>query len=565
MNSYKKHLSIFLATVLLSTYLNISSAVTIEVTAQVGQPGCNLVDAIEAANNDRAVGGCRGGSSGEDLILLNFSVQINEFVISSVNNNSVSGPNGLPIIDSEIRILGRGSEPVVIKRSDAPATPDFRLFEVHFRGRLELENISIQNGKLPDDFSGGGIRVTTGDLIINDSEFINNQAGDGGAILLSPTTLGRAEAHIENTYFNNNRSTNFTGGGGIIVAGSDLIIKDSEFINNQANGSGGAIDMNVAVFGDGIPDENPEVHIENTYFNNNRSTNSRGGAINSTGILSIVNSEFINNQAIGGGAISLSRDSESTLNNVLFSDNTAESGGAIRTQGTVTLSIFDSTISGNSTNGLNGGGGISARGRGLNIRLTNTTISNNSGTGISFTDILDPAAPDSFFSIVNSIVSGNSPFEIGNLIFVGELSVNNSLLGHSGINMAQTISGGFTGDSNIFAASNGDLPTALSDILLPLAFNGGPTQTHALPENSPAIDRATDGIISQAFIFPIYIPGCRGTEIEILPDPLPAFRPDQRGVSRPINGLCDIGAYEAESPSFFVIPLPNGKGVVVPL
>ena len=50
----------------------------------------------------------------------------------------------------------------------------------------------------------------------------------------------------------------------------------------------------------------------------------------------------------------------------------------------------------------------------------------------------------------------------------------------------------------------------------PLADNGGPTQTHALLEGNRGIDAATD--------------------------PCPAV--DQRGVSRPVGGACDVGAYE---------------------
>src|SRR5690606_5687615 len=54
-----------------------------------------------------------------------------------------------------------------------------------------------------------------------------------------------------------------------------------------------------------------------------------------------------------------------------------------------------------------------------------------------------------------------------------------------------------------------------------LADNGGPTPTHALFPNSPAIDQ---------------IPNAIGCDIET--------RADQRGVLRPQGLGCDIGAYE---------------------
>ena len=59
----------------------------------------------------------------------------------------------------------------------------------------------------------------------------------------------------------------------------------------------------------------------------------------------------------------------------------------------------------------------------------------------------------------------------------------------------------------------------LGAILAPLANNGGPTKTHALPAGSPAIDA-----------IPPFDPGCTGT--------------DQRGVARPRGAGCDIGAFE---------------------
>lgn len=55
----------------------------------------------------------------------------------------------------------------------------------------------------------------------------------------------------------------------------------------------------------------------------------------------------------------------------------------------------------------------------------------------------------------------------------------------------------------------------------PLADNGGPTETHALPPDSPAVDAATGDC--------------------------PAS--DQRGASRPYGSACDVGAFEL-NPTF---------------
>jgi hypothetical protein len=68
-----------------------------------------------------------------------------------------------------------------------------------------------------------------------------------------------------------------------------------------------------------------------------------------------------------------------------------------------------------------------------------------------------------------------------------------------------------------------------SDPLLePLADNGGSTQTMALDADSPAIDAGTNT-------------GCPAT--------------DQRGVARPQENSCDIGAYEAQSGDTVYLPI----------
>jgi len=66
------------------------------------------------------------------------------------------------------------------------------------------------------------------------------------------------------------------------------------------------------------------------------------------------------------------------------------------------------------------------------------------------------------------------------------------------------------------------VPTVpLAKIIGPLKLNSpGTTKTHALANNSPAIDAAPDDVNCPAI--------------------------DQRGVARPQGTLCDIGAFEKE-------------------
>jgi hypothetical protein len=63
----------------------------------------------------------------------------------------------------------------------------------------------------------------------------------------------------------------------------------------------------------------------------------------------------------------------------------------------------------------------------------------------------------------------------------------------------------------------------VSKIIAPLAQNGAATKTHRLVAGSPALNAVPAGN-----------PGCIATPT------------DQRGLSRPASGGCDIGAFEKQ-------------------
>ena len=73
-------------------------------------------------------------------------------------------------------------------------------------------------------------------------------------------------------------------------------------------------------------------------------------------------------------------------------------------------------------------------------------------------------------------------------------------------------------DNTCNLSSVGDLPNT-DPLLGPLQDNGGPTETHALLPESPAIDAGDNA-------------ACPST--------------DQRGIIRPQGSACDIGAFELE-------------------
>ena len=84
--------------------------------------------------------------------------------------------------------------------------------------------------------------------------------------------------------------------------------------------------------------------------------------------------------------------------------------------------------------------------------------------------------------------------------------------------------GVLTADATGFGASDqtGSPAGPLDPRLGPLAFNGGPTRTHALRPRSPAVDA--------------------GDNTDVPPT-------DQRGRQRIVHGVVDIGAYESRFPT----------------
>jgi hypothetical protein len=192
--------------------------------------------------------------------------------------------------------------------------------------------------------------------------------------------------------------------------------------------------------------------------------------------------------------------------------------------------LTNSTVSGNTADADSPYDGAYAHGGGIYnegmVTLTNSTVSSNS-TDASSINAYDAYAHgggifnlglDSTVTLSNSLVSGNSA-DKGNEVYneySGDIYANNyNLFGHSGESNTDAFFG-FTPVGTDVDATGYD-GSALENILTPLADNGGPTWTHALPEGSPAIDLAecSDGLTT-----------------------------DQRGYPRPSGDGCDAGSFE---------------------
>ncbi|HEX2243367.1 MAG TPA: hypothetical protein VHK27_08970, partial [Gammaproteobacteria bacterium] len=137
---------------LLALNMTPALAATINVGGQ-----CTLVRAINSANTDTAVGGCTRGRGADRIVLPRNSTQ----TLTAVNNNNPDyGRTGLPIIRSNMTIVGNNS---TIRRSSS--APDFRIFAVARTGNLRLQHTTVSGGVASGGDAGGGV-FNTGSLTL---------------------------------------------------------------------------------------------------------------------------------------------------------------------------------------------------------------------------------------------------------------------------------------------------------------------------------------------------------------------------------------------------------------
>lgn len=243
-----------------------------------------------------------------------------------------------------------------------------------------------------------------------------------------------------------------------------------------------------------------------------------GGGIFNVGNAKLDSSTVSGNTAYRDGGGIINAFGTTALTNSTVSGNFAgiRGGGIFNRQSTTTLT--NSTVSGNSS-GFAGGGLYNL----ANMALANSTVSSNtadnSGGGID--------SSSSSVALSNSVVAGNAALTGAELVGqpYGGGSDANNLLGHAGLTTGQAFSDFSPGASDITATSDGTSPTALTDIRLPLANNGGVTATHGLPANSPAVDAAG---------------GACGSDPEF--DQIGTVRPQDGNLDQQVR--CDIGAVE---------------------
>ena len=276
-----------------------------------------------------------------------------------------------------------------------------------------------------------------------------------------------------------------------------------------------------------------------------------GGTVTLNSLKIMNGSAHLTNHDMGGGIVNNSSATLTIINSTL-SGNSAQnsggsgggSGGGIYNLGTLT--ITNSTFSGNSASSGSGGGIYNDR---ATLTITNSTFSGNSASGsgggiYTFQGTL---------TLTNNTFSGNSAVIIGGGIYNdgGTLNYTNTIIANSP--SGGDCAGSGTVGTNIhnLVEDNTCSPALHGDPLLDsLKDNGGPTQTLALALTSPAVDAGDDTICDDN-------PG---------PNNL-----DQRGTTRPVGAHCDIGAYEGAvdinqpTVNLFTVPSSSTSFTISPI
>jgi len=356
--------------------------------------------------------------------------------------------------------------------------------------RTVTANTSIDGNGLVT-LSGGGASIQL---------FLLTTAGV--TLNLSNLTIrdfGRPAAYISSGLVNVNNTTFIGHQRAALVnigGNAQLSIRASTFLSNTSNGSGGAI-YNAGV-----------LTVTDSLFQNNFTASSyNGGAISNAVVgarASIDRSTFRENQGGYGGAIE--NHAAMTITHSAILSNTAlnpgGSGGGGIFQGTLgNLSLVNVTLSGNSVPAADRGAAIFVGGTNTSqAQLQNVTIANNVA-GTPANGSLAVVNSTTIVTLTNTLVRDG-----------GCDIVNSATLVDGGGNLAFNNATGCPG-------VNGDPQ------LTPLQDNGGSTLTYAIASGvSPAVNGGTNAT-------------CPVT--------------DQRGVIRPQNGTCDIGAVERGAQPLF--------------
>ncbi|HZY45760.1 MAG TPA: choice-of-anchor Q domain-containing protein [Anaerolineae bacterium] len=511
-----------------SVVINANGAVTFDRAFEVVAKSLNLSDLTIRNGNTPSYGGAI--YSHGDLTLYNVSVQTNTAFLDG--GGIYADNSNLRVSNSTLQgNTSQASGGGIAFAGASPNPPTLSIFD----------STLANNRALGAGSSGGGAYAYTAKVLIQNSTFRNNLAGEGGALQYTAAVVG-VRLDMTGTLIISNTASSVSGGGLYFYGNTSIV--DSQIISNVAPSAGGLY----AYFGTHV--------LNNVRITNNKATSYACGGIQvSSGNLYLTRGWVQYNTApsLGGGlctggagSIQMMITDTNILNNSVANgegggvfasnkfvalrsaiyNNFATRGGGVYAMGRAV--IEDSTVSGNSA-GRDGAGVYAAPDS--NVQFNSATIASNhartaglfgGGTGggiyISNTAVVS-TANTLFDHNTNSDTAFSFSDCKGALVSQGYNFIST--------NEGCTITGDPTGNQ-----IGGSSPFNLIDPKIdPLALVFGTTPAHLLHADSPLIDVGP----------PI---GCQSAL------PIGFLFLDQIGHFRALDGngdmvgLCDIGAVE---------------------
>ncbi len=329
------------------------------ITHANGTIGCSANELITAIHNANT-------NPGADVLEL--SAQCTYTLTAVDNTDPAHGPNGLPVISSDITI--NGNDATIARDANASA---FRLLQINAGSTLTLNQLTLTGGDAgaTADKQGqhGGTLFNLGTCHLNYVTISNSHAGDGIAADLDDYNAGagghggglynQGTVTLDHTTFHDNRAGSAAysdylqygatagGHGGAIYNDGNLTGTQSAFTTNATvstpgSRSGGRVGDGGAIYNLGV------LNLDATTFSNNSTGNgggymtgnrgSRGGAIYNTGKAILTASTFSNNLTgsnsgesddSSGGAVYNDTTGELTLEHSPLQNNQTGSGGVV--------------------------------------------------------------------------------------------------------------------------------------------------------------------------------------------------------------------------------------------
>ena len=414
---------------------------------------------------------------------------------------------------------------------------------IYSSGPTNVQNTVVSGNNATD--SGGGIDAH-GSLTLLQSTVSNNVSASGGGGLYAGARYATDTISIQNSTISGNLASR--NGGGVLAynfynrqqpnISSSLTIQNSTITNNVAsysgNGGGGS--------GGGVyvGGNNGLITVQNTVVSNNKSTGTGGGmSLNKPGSQSNIDSSTLANNTsffynkystLGGGGLQLYKGTLSVSNSTISGNNTNNQGGGINLFKTA-FTLENSTVSENIASDSVGGGGVFcslySSMTASNCTLVGNVAVHGYGGGINVSYGKRGGRP-SLRNSHNSPILRKGPPRNGSVTLQSTIVAGNRAATNPDVNgtfpldfsLVQT-----PGNATLTNITPGSNLLNQTPLLGPLQNNGGPTLTHAILAASPGIGKGSNPN-NQAF--------------------------DQRGAGFPRvsagSAAPDIGAVENEAP-----------------